>query len=110
MAISFKSVENYLDEQMKIPVDRNPYLKGNYAPISKEYSYEIKDVQAPKDITGFYLRNGPNTKVLTPSNRVHLFDGDGMVHGMKIKNGKLFYSNRFNQTNRLLEEEQKGEP
>ena len=28
---------------------------------------------------------------------------------MKIKNGKLFYSNRFNQTNRLLDEEQKGE-
>ena len=44
MAISFKSVENYLDEKMKIPVDRNPYLKGNYGPISKEYSYEIKDV------------------------------------------------------------------
>jgi carotenoid cleavage dioxygenase len=96
MAISFKSIGNALDEQMKIPVSKNPYLIGNYAPISKEYSYELEGVQAPKDITGFYLRNGPNAKVLTKSNRVHLFDGDGMVHAMKIKDGKLFYSNRYN--------------
>ena len=46
---------------------------------------------------------------MTASNRVHLFDGDGMVHAVKIKDGKLFYSNRFNQTNRLKEEEAQGE-
>lgn len=101
MARGFKSIENWLDESMRIPATKNPYLKGNYAPIHKEYSYELKGIEAPKDITGFYLRNGPNTKVMTKSNRVHLFDGDGMVHAVKMKDGKLFYSNRFSQTERL---------
>ena len=62
------------------------------------------DAVAPKDITGVYLRNGPNTKVMTESNRVHLFDGDGMVHAVKIKDGELHYSNKYVETKRMEDE------
>jgi len=47
----------------------------------------------PKDITGVYLRNGPNPKYIPANNRNHFFDGDSMVHAMRIKDGRLWYSN-----------------
>ena len=88
---------------MQISQNRNPYLRGNFAPVQHEHRYKMQG-SVPKDINGVYLRNGPNTKVMTQSNRVHLFDGDGMVHGVKIKDGELFYANSYIQTERLKTE------
>ena len=49
----------------------------------------------PKDINGVYLRNGPNAK-MTPSNgRYHWFDGDSMIHAFRIKDGRIFYCNKY---------------
>jgi len=51
---------------------RNPYLMGNYAPVQDEnepYEIQPKNIigSVPKDISGVYLRNGPNPKFI-PSN------------------------------------------
>ena len=58
---------------------------------------------------GVYLRNGPNAKFHADSGRGHFFDGDSMIHGIRIKNGKAYYCNRMTQTNHLKAEiEQEG--
>lgn len=38
------------------------------------------------------------------------FDGDGMLHACRIKDGKVSYCNRFVDTFRLAQEEQFGSP
>jgi len=54
----------------------------------------IKEGAIPKDINGVFLRNGPNLIIHPPHNRYHWFDGDGHVHGFRIKEGKAYYCNR----------------
>lgn len=38
------------------------------------------------------------------------FDGDGMLHAIRIKDGKASYANRFVKTSRLLQERAAGIP
>jgi len=58
----------------------------------------------PTDIHGVYLRNGPNYQSPSDSNRMHFFDGDGMIHAIRIKDGRLYYCNRLTKTPRVVEE------
>ena len=41
----------------------------------------------PRALDGTFLRNGPNP-MFAPKGRYHLFDGDGMVHGLTLGDGK----------------------
>lgn len=52
--------------------------------------------QVPKDISGTYIKNGPNTKFENPG--AHWFDGAGMVHAFNFKDGELLYSNKWIET------------
>ena len=43
-----------------------------------------------------------------PSGRAHWFEGDGMVHAFRIKNGRLWYCNRFTKTQQYLKTKEAG--
>jgi len=77
----------------------NPYLDGNFAPIHKEITTDTLKVigELPDDLSGMFVRNGPNPQ-WTPIGQYHWFDGDGMLHGVRISNGKATYRNRYVQT------------
>ncbi len=81
------------------PVISNPYLEGNFAPIQSEITAENLEVigELPADLNGTFVRNGPNPQ-FPPKGRYHWFDGDGMLHGVEISNGKATYRNRYIQT------------
>ncbi|MEH6589018.1 MAG: carotenoid oxygenase family protein [Halioglobus sp.] len=83
----------------------NPYLHGVYAPTSDEMSVDNLEVtgELPADLVGAYFRNGPNP-VFEPKNRHHPFDGDGMMHGVYFRDGKVSYRNRYVQTVALAQE------
>ncbi|WP_242587507.1 carotenoid oxygenase family protein [Streptomyces sp. MST-110588] len=50
----------------------------------------------PPELTGWYLRNGPNPHDAASP---HWFFGDGMVHGVRLEGGKaLSYRNRWVRT------------
>ena len=73
------------------------YLQGNFGPVPVESTLTDLEVtgELPVDLVGRYLRNGPN-----PSGEVgaghHWFVGDGMVHGIHIREGKaVWYRNRY---------------
>ena len=83
----------------------NPYLHGVYAPTLDEMHVDNLQVsgELPADLVGAYFRNGPNP-VHPPKNRYHPFDGDGMVHGVYFRDGKVTYRNRYIQTAALTQE------
>ncbi|XP_022869432.1 carotenoid 9,10(9',10')-cleavage dioxygenase-like [Olea europaea var. sylvestris] len=55
-------------------------------------------------LNGEFVRVGPNHK-FTPIAGCHWFDGDGMIHGMHIKDGKATYVSRYVKTSRFKQEE-----
>lgn len=87
----------------------NPYLKGNFGPIHKEFTTENLKVigQIPKEVNGLFVRNGPNPQ-FPPKGEYHWFDGDGMLHGLYCHEGKARYSNRYVHTSGLLKERRAG--
>ncbi|MCB2109028.1 MAG: carotenoid oxygenase family protein [Rhodobacteraceae bacterium] len=87
----------------------NPYLQGLYAPLANELAGEVCEVEGtlPPDLEGIYLRNGPNPG-FAPPNRYHWFDGDAMIHGLVIRDGRATYTNRWIETAGRLAERDAG--
>ena len=76
----------------------NRYLEGWYAPLAEEYTVTDLDVigDIPDFLDGRYLRNGPNPIGEMDPERYHWFSGDGMVHGLRLRDGKAeWYRNRW---------------
>lgn len=81
------------------------FLSGNYAPVLDELDVrELKVIgQLPGELHGLFVRNGPNP--VYPPAPYHWFDGDGMLHGVYLKDGKASYLNRFVRTEGFLKEQ-----
>ncbi|AQV16009.1 carotenoid oxygenase family protein [Acinetobacter pittii] len=85
--------------QSRVPYSEdNPFLAGPFAPVKEEISSTNLLVQGeiPTSLNGVFLRMGPNPlEVKNPAN-YNWFLGDGMVHGLRLNNGKaLWYKNRY---------------
>ncbi len=87
----------------------NPFLEGVFAPVHDELDVTDLPVEGtlPAQLHGSYLRNGPNPQ-FTPLGRYHLFDGDGMVHELAIRDGRARYRNRWVRSAGLLAERARG--
>lgn len=76
----------------------NPFLSGNLAPVDVETTaFDLKVTgDLPKELIGRYLRNGPNPIGEVDPDSYHWFLGSGMVHGIRINDGKAeWYRNRW---------------
>lgn len=76
----------------------NPYLEGNYAPVHRETTAVDLEITGtvPGYLDGRYLRNGPNPLDDPDPDRYHLFLGAGMVHGLRLRDGRAqWYRNRW---------------
>jgi len=83
---------------MAVTDDLPFHLKGNYAPVTEEVTAADLEVtgQIPADLDGRYLRNGANP--ITGESE-HWFFGDGMIHGVRLNDGKAeWYRNRYVRT------------
>jgi carotenoid cleavage dioxygenase len=87
----------------------NPFLEGNFAPVHSEIIDDELTVigSLPSDLSGMFVRNGPNPQ-FPPIGQYHWFDGDGMLHGVRIKDGKASYLNRYVQTRGFKTERDEG--
>jgi carotenoid cleavage dioxygenase len=73
------------------------FQRDNYAPVADELTvFDLPvDGAIPREITGWYLRNGPNPRQATG----HWFTGDGMIHGVHLEEGRAkWYRNRWVRT------------
>src|SRR5471032_301867 len=78
----------------------NPFLTGNYGPVAEEHTATDLQVDGaiPHELRGRYLRIGPNP-LATPEGPYHWFVGDGMVHGVELRDGAAsWYRNRWVRT------------
>src|SRR5687768_4409400 len=68
---------------------RNPFLLNSFAPVHEEITADNLKVigTLPADLDGMFLRNGPNPQ-FPPKRNYHLFEGDGMIHGVRVRGGK----------------------
>lgn len=78
-------------------MSENRYLQGNFGPVEEEVTATDLDVtgEIPASLSGRLLRIGPNPVAADPAN-YHWFIGNGMVHGLRLRDGKaLWYRNRY---------------
>nr|ACO87673.1 carotenoid cleavage dioxygenase [Brachypodium sylvaticum] len=86
------------------------WLSGNFAPVTDEtppaHDLPVRG-HLPECLNGEFVRVGSNPKFV-PVAGYHWFDGDGMIHAMRIKDGKAAYISRYVKTSRLKQEEYFG--
>jgi carotenoid cleavage dioxygenase-like enzyme len=78
------------------------HMTGHLAPVTDEIDAVDLPVEGalPPELTGRYLRNGPNPLPGQPSG--HWFTGHGMVHGIRLRDGRAeWYRNRWVRTKAL---------
>jgi carotenoid cleavage dioxygenase len=80
------------------------YLSANFAPVEAEIAaFDLPVVgELPRELSGRYLRNGPNPFDVTDPAQHHWFTGDGMVHGIRLSDGRArWYRNRYVGSDRV---------
>lgn len=87
-----------VEPKVPVPQAGNPYLEGNYAPVSEEVTaFDLPVTGAlPRELSGRLLRIGPNPVLAADPATYHWFTGTGMVHGVRLRDGRAeWYRNRF---------------
>ncbi len=82
------------------------YVSGNFAPVVREVTATDLEVlgEIPRELTGRYLRNGPNPLFEIDRDTHHWFLGDGMVHGVRLQEGAAsWYRNRWVRSPAIVE-------
>ena len=88
-------------------VVENRYLEGNFAPVTEEVTATNLPVTGtiPVSLQGRFLRNGPNPIGAVDPATYHWFGGEGMVHGVRLADGKAdWYRNRWVHAGKVLTE------
>jgi len=113
----FSPLQRLLDDLQAWARGENPwsqkFLTGNFRPAVIEgftNNLPVTRGQLPAGLSGEFVRNGPNPKYI-PKGGYHWFDGDGMIHGVRITSeGLVNYVSRWTRTDRFLLEEQAQRP
>jgi carotenoid cleavage dioxygenase len=92
---------------MTAAAQRNPFLANNFGPIDSEVTVTQLDIigAIPQELSGLLARNGPNPQ-FEPPGQYHWFDGDGMIHGVYLQDGRATYRNRYVRTAKFLKEQE----
>ncbi|ERM99302.1 9-cis-epoxycarotenoid dioxygenase NCED3, chloroplastic [Amborella trichopoda] len=108
-----KAVVQGLEKRHPLPKTADPAVQiaGNFAPVAEHPVQHELPVRGriPKCVEGVYVRNGANP-LFEPIAGHHFFDGDGMIHAVRIRHGLASYSCRYTRTSRLVQEEVLGRP
>jgi carotenoid cleavage dioxygenase len=78
--------------------ENNRFLKGPFAPVAVETTETALHVTGhiPPELNGIYARIGPNPMQVDNPATHHWFLGDGMVHGVRLRDGHaVWYRNRY---------------
>ncbi|CAD5176452.1 unnamed protein product [Musa acuminata subsp. malaccensis] len=106
-------ISNVLERPHPLPKTADPavQISGNFAPVGEQAPCRNLTVQGriPPSIDGVYVRNGANP-LFEPVAGHHLFDGDGMVHAVHLRNGTAAYACRYTETERFRQERAIGKP
>ncbi|XP_021595193.1 probable carotenoid cleavage dioxygenase 4, chloroplastic [Manihot esculenta] len=101
----------FIDPPIRSSVDPRYTLSNNFAPVDELPPTECEVIEGslPSCLDGAYIRNGPNPQYL-PRGPYHLFDGDGMLHSIRITQGKATLCSRYVKTYKYTMERDAGAP
>ncbi|KAM0910520.1 hypothetical protein ACQ4PT_014102 [Festuca glaucescens] len=110
-------IAGLLERAHPLPRTADPAVQiaGNYAPVGELPPAGPEDLpvvsgRVPACLDGVYVRNGANP-LHAPRGGHHLFDGDGMLHAVRLGDGRAeSYACRFTETARLRQERDIGRP
>ncbi|KAJ4710352.1 Carotenoid cleavage dioxygenase [Melia azedarach] len=104
-------INNFIDPPLKFSVDPRHVLSDNFGPVDELPPTECEVIEGslPSCLDGAYIRNGPNPQYY-PRGPYHLFDGDGMLHSIKISQGKATLCSRYVKTYKYTIERDAGSP
>ncbi|XVF13768.1 hypothetical protein REPUB_Repub08aG0235900 [Reevesia pubescens] len=104
-------IHNLIDPPLRSAFDPRLVLSGNFAPVNELPPTECEVIQGslPSCLDGAYIRNGPNPQY-HPRGPYHLFDGDGMLHSLRISQGRATLCSRFVKTYKYTTEQIMGYP
>ncbi len=91
-----------------VDTQRPFWLTGNFAPTFEEVTATDLPVTGaiPPELNGRYLRNGSNPQ---SGESLHWFLGNGMIHGVELRDGRAnWYRNRYVRTPLLEGADQTG--
>eukprot|EP00249_Psilotum_nudum_P020439 c27704_g1_i1 orf=137-1981(+) len=90
--------------------DPRVQLAGNFAPVEETPPQQCLEVKGilPADLNGIYIRNGPNAGMIYGNGGHHIFDGNGMLHGVRIRDKIATYCCRHVRTSRFMQEQAAG--
>ncbi len=96
---------------MSKPFPKNSFLQGNFAPVMAECDAPelIIEGELPNDMAGVLYRNGPNPMYPPLGNDHHWFLGEGMVHAIRVEDGKASYKNRWVRTDQYVAQREAGQ-
>ncbi|KAB5541740.1 hypothetical protein DKX38_014714 [Salix brachista] len=67
----------------------------------------VVEGELPGCLNGVYIRNGSNPQKM-PNGPLHFFEGDGMLHSLKLSGGQATYCSRYVRTYKYLLEREAG--
>ncbi|KAJ9556285.1 hypothetical protein OSB04_010899 [Centaurea solstitialis] len=104
-------INDFIDPPLRHSIDPRRVLSNNFSPVNElpPTDCEISEGALPSCLNGVYFRNGPNPQFL-PRGPYHLFDGDGMLHAIRISKGKATLCSRYVKTYKYNIEREAGFP
>ncbi|KGN53473.1 probable carotenoid cleavage dioxygenase 4, chloroplastic [Cucumis sativus] len=104
-------INNFINPPVSPSVDPRYILADNFAPVDELPPTECEVIYGslPSSLNGAYIRNGPNPQYL-PRGPYHLFDGDGMLHSLRISDGRAVLCSRYVKTYKYTLERDAGHP
>ncbi|XP_073134788.1 probable carotenoid cleavage dioxygenase 4, chloroplastic [Henckelia pumila] len=111
----YSSLDNFIckffDPPLRASIDPKHVLSGNFSPADElpPTACEVVEGVLPSCLDGAYIRNGPNPQFI-PQGPYHLFDGDGMLHSVRILDGEATFCSRFIETYKYRVEREIGRP
>jgi carotenoid cleavage dioxygenase-like enzyme len=96
-------------QEVAMTAATGPYQGALHARVSQELTCDSLPVtgELPVELCGTFARNSGNPQ-FAPLGRTHWFDGDGMVHAIRLVNGQASYRNRWIRTSAFEREREAG--
>ncbi|XP_073131906.1 probable carotenoid cleavage dioxygenase 4, chloroplastic [Henckelia pumila] len=113
LEIIFKSLDDLISNFLDLPlypiIDPTHVLSRYFAPADElpPTACQVVEGSLPSCLNGSYIRNGPNPQFV-PRGPYHVYDGDGMLHLIKISQGEATFCSRYVQTYKYMVERDMG--
>ena len=110
--LAVRAADRFLDyfQDVQSSLGWSEILGNGLMPVEpvKNVALSVKSGSLPSDLSGAYMRIGPNVHFWPPRKRTHVFDGDGMLHVVRLVGGVATYHCDYMRTPRFELEKKLG--